>query len=255
MPSINLSFRVNKLSVVALIALMGIIIGVALEGTADSFHLNSAQTLPWIIEGASAFAAYWVITASVIVGLLLSTRILNRATHGDCAYSMQSDLALIGLGLAGVHGTLIVVHQPLEDAINSFVSPGIAQNPMLIGLGQVSLFILASAVAMAWSRKHAGHKNLRVLFALTLIVFALSSLHAFIYRSGLDDVWFTWIYAATTAMVALLISYRFYRVYLKYLPRKMRGLRHLTHPHHLAHLRHVHHLRVICRNESHRHLS
>jgi len=49
---------------------------------------------------------YLVLAASVLYGLLLSTKILDAIAHRPVSFALHKDLAIVALILAGLHGSL-----------------------------------------------------------------------------------------------------------------------------------------------------
>ncbi len=73
--------------------------GTALRRRSSAGSTESSSTAcPWYVTRTTALLAYLAITGSVIYGLLLSTKILDRLTHRAVSFTFHQDLASIGLG-------------------------------------------------------------------------------------------------------------------------------------------------------------
>ena len=59
--------------------------------------------LPWYGTRLFAFLACFATAGSVVYGLLLTTKLLDAIAHRPVTFALHKDLALVGLGLAGVH--------------------------------------------------------------------------------------------------------------------------------------------------------
>lgn len=189
----------------------GILIGLSIPGSVSGISATESAALPWIAERLFAFMAYWVVTASVVYGLLLSTKLLDHITHKPTTFAMHKDLALIALGLAGVHGTLLMLDKTVPYDIAQVFIPGLSPyQPLWVGIGQVALYLLAF-VSISWRlRRRIGVKTWRGVHALMLVAFVAATLHGVLIGSDGDEVWAIWVYALSTSLVAFLLVYRLY---------------------------------------------
>ena len=64
--------------------------GVALE-TVIGWITQEHDRLPWYVTRISALFAYLALTASVVYGLLLSTKILDRVAHRAVSFTLHQD--------------------------------------------------------------------------------------------------------------------------------------------------------------------
>jgi hypothetical protein len=165
--------------------------------------------LPWVATRLVAFLSYFAIAGSVVYGLLLSTKILDAIAHRPVSFALHQDLAAIGLGLAGVHAVLLgldaAVPFSLTDMLVPFVAP---YRPLWVGIGQLTLYLVAVVLASFYLRRRIGQRSWRLLHYLTFLSFAGATAHGILSGSDSGTAWAWWSYVGATALVVFLTGYR-----------------------------------------------
>jgi predicted ferric reductase len=196
---------------VVLMVAVGAVVGVtgprAARALADLAQV-APDRLPWVATRLVAFLSYFAIAGSVVYGLLLSTKILDAIAHRPVSFALHQDLAAIGLGLAGVHAVLLgldaAVPFSLTDMLVPFVAP---YRPLWVGIGQLTLYLVAVVLASFYLRRRIGQRSWRLLHYLTFLSFAGATAHGLL--AGTDSAgWGRWIYLVSTAAVVFLLVYR-----------------------------------------------
>jgi predicted ferric reductase len=207
----NISRTVLAVVTIALSVFSGILIGLSAPATVSGIAASEHGALPWIAERVFAFMAYWVITASVVYGLLLSTKLLSRFAHHPVMFTLHRDLAAIALGLAGIHGTLLMLDTKIPfsawEVMIPFLSP---YEPVWVAAGQIALYMLALVSVSWYLRKKIGVQSWRAIHGVMLLAFIAATAHGLLIGTDGDEVWAVWVYSIATAMVAFLLIYRLY---------------------------------------------
>lgn len=197
----------------ALVAIAaGVVIGAtvpaALRGLGVAWDANRLA-LPWLFERVLAFLAYLAMTGSVVYGLLLSTRMLDAVARRPISYALHRDLASIGLGLAAVHGTLLLLDRSIGFSLAQVVIPGQSPyEPLAVGFGQVALYLAAVVVASAYLRPHLGQRAWRTLHYLTFLAFAGATIHGIAAGTDSGTPWAQALYLGSATIVTFLLVYR-----------------------------------------------
>lgn len=197
-------------------SLFAIAVGLVLGGTAPQALQQAADALvtqhdrlPWYATRLLAFASYWAITASVVYGLLLSTKLLDAVAHRPISFALHQDLASIGLGLGGVHAVLLTLDRSvpfsLADVLVPFHAP---YRPLWVGLGQVALYISLVVVASFYVRRRIGQRTWRLLHYLTFLAFVDATAHGLLTGTDSGAAWASAMYVLATTAVAFLLVYR-----------------------------------------------
>lgn len=169
---------------------------------------QGAASLPWVASRLLAFLAYFALTGSVVYGLLLSTKLLDVIAHRPITFTLHQDLASFGLGLAAIHGALLGLDTTVPSSLSQLLVPFATPfRPLWVGVGQVSLYLMAAVVASFYARRRIGQRAWRLFHYLTFVAFVGATAHGLF--SGTDtDTWGRWIYLGSTVVVLFLFVYR-----------------------------------------------
>jgi predicted ferric reductase len=190
----------------------GVVIGVtvpsAIDGLATAWATNR-QALVWLFERLFAWMAYLAMAGSVIYGLLLTTKLLDRVAHRPITYHLHQDLASVGVGLAGVHGFLLGLDHSMPFTIAQILVPGLAPHaPLGVAFGQVALYLAGIVLVSFYLRPHLPQKAWRTLHYLTFLAFVGSTVHGIVSGTDSGSAWAQWLYIGSAAVVAFLLAYR-----------------------------------------------
>ncbi len=180
----------------------------AVRGLGDVLAAN-ATSLPWLFERLFAFLAWMAVTASVVYGLLLSTKLLDAIAHRPISFSLHQDLAAFGLGLAGIHGVLLGLDHTVPFSLAQILVPGLAPHaPLAVGVGQVALYLMAVVTASFYLRRRIGQRTWRTLHYLTFLAFAGATAHGIAAGTDSGAGWARALYVGAAVTVGFLLTYR-----------------------------------------------
>ena len=204
--------RTRVLRWAAIAILIGLALGVTLPLAVSAFVALvsvAPDRLAWVGTRLFAFLSYFALAGSVIYGLLLSTRILDRIAHRPVTYALHQDMALIGLGLAVVHVVLLGFDSTVPFSIADMVVPFVAPyRPLWVGVGQVALYITAVVTASFYARRRIGQRAWRLIHYLTFLAFLGTTMHGILSGTDTPTTWAWWCYTVPTVMVVFLTTYR-----------------------------------------------
>jgi predicted ferric reductase len=195
--------------------LAGIAIGIILGATGPTalsglirIATTQASSVPWISSRLIGFIAYFALAASVIYGLLLSTKVLDAFVHRPVSFTLHQDLASFGLGLAGIHGVLLGLDRTVPTTLTDLAVPfATAYRPLWVGFGQLAFWICVVVVASFYVRRRIGQRAWRLLHYATFLAFIGATAHGI--GAGTDTAgWAWWIYLAAVVAVIFLFVYR-----------------------------------------------
>jgi DMSO/TMAO reductase YedYZ heme-binding membrane subunit len=208
----GLPLPVRLVGWIALSLLVGVILGSTAPTALRRIGAVAAMQpglLAWYSVRALGFMAYGVLAASVLYGLLLSTKILDAIAHRPVTFALHQDLAAIGLGLAAVHVVLLGLDatQPLgfAEMLVPFASP---YRPVWVGMGQLGLYLVATVTASFYLRRRIGQRSWRLLHYVTFLAFAFTTAHGIMSGTDTSTPWAWWVYVVATTVVVFLTVYR-----------------------------------------------
>jgi len=197
---------------VGLVLGVGAVLGLTLPSAISSIAgvlVDTPARIPWITSRVTAFLAYFAITASVVYGLLLSTKLLDAIAHRPVSFALHQDLAAVGVGLAAIHGALLTLDQTIHfsvvDLLVPFASP---YRPIAVGVGQLAFYIVALVTLSFYMRRRIGQRAWRLIHYLTFLAFVGSTAHGIAAGTDTSQPWAFWTYAGSAAIVVFLLAYR-----------------------------------------------
>jgi predicted ferric reductase len=208
----GLPFPVRAALAIALVLGVGVVLGLTLPTALWSIVaviVDTPSKIPWISSRVTAFLAYFAITASVLYGLLLSTKLLDAIAHRPVSFALHQDLAAVGLGLAALHGALLSLDQTFHfsvvDLLVPFASPYL---PIAVGIGQLAFYVMALVTLSFYVRRRIGQRAWRLIHYLTFFAFIGSTAHGILTGTDSSQPWAFWTYAGATTLVVFLLVYR-----------------------------------------------
>jgi DMSO/TMAO reductase YedYZ heme-binding membrane subunit len=165
--------------------------------------------LPWYLTRISALLAYLALAASVVYGLLLSTKLLDRIAHRAVSFTLHQDLASVGLALALVHAAVLMIdrsvpYTPLEVVV-PFIGP---YQPQWVAMGQLAMALTIVVLGSFYVRRRIGQKAWRQVHYLSFMAFLAATVHGLMAGSDSGEAWAFAMYLAATASVVFLFVYR-----------------------------------------------
>ena len=165
--------------------------------------------LAWYSVRALGFLAYFVLAASVLYGLLLSTKILDTIAHRPVSFALHKDLAIVAMVLATLHGALLVFDQSFNFTPRSIIVPFESPySPVTVGIGQLTFYASFVVTASFYVRRHIGQRAWRVLHYVTFLAFVGATFHGIASGSDTSSGWAFWVYLVPTTASIFLLTYR-----------------------------------------------
>ena len=165
--------------------------------------------LAWYAVRVLGFLAYLVLAASVLYGLLLSTKILDAIAHRPVSFALHKDLSIVGLILAGFHALILLGDQSFDFSLRSIVVPFASPySPVTVGIGQLTFYVSAVILLSFYVRRRIGQRTWRLLHYVTFLSFAGASYHGIASGSDSGSIWAFWVYLVPVTAMVFLTTYR-----------------------------------------------
>jgi predicted ferric reductase len=167
-------------------------------------------TVYWYLARSSAWAAYLLLWASMMLGLMMTSK-TARAWPGVAeTLDLHQFTSLLGLGLAMFHGLILGGDPYLSPTLGQILIPFFfgTYRPVWIGFGQVSIYLFVLLYASFYVRRWIKPRGWRLIHFLSFLTFAGVFVHGIM--SGTDSsgpVAFL-VYAATGGFVFFGIIFR-----------------------------------------------
>lgn len=185
------------------LALAGLAVGVGVLG------LGGETKSYWFLNRASGFVAYLLLWASVVWGLLLSSKIAKRFAHPPALLDAHRFLSGAGLGFSLFHGLILMGDRylifPLTAVLVPFAS---SYEPLLVAAGQIGLWLSALLIATSYLRRWIGQRLWRGLHFSSFFAYWLVLIHAWLLGTDSGLLWVQALYLSTAGSVLFLTVYR-----------------------------------------------
>ena len=150
-----------------------------------------------------------MLAASVLYGLLLSTKILDAIAHRPVSFALHKDLAIVALLFATLHGALLIADQSFPFTPRAILVPFASPySPISVGVGQLTFYLTAIVTASFYIRRQIGQRAWRLLHYLTFVAFIGASAHGVASGSDSGTPWAFWIYVIPIAAAVFFLTYR-----------------------------------------------
>jgi DMSO/TMAO reductase YedYZ heme-binding membrane subunit len=167
--------------------------------------------LIWYIARAGGIVAWALLTASVLWGLLLSSKIFGRNVKPSWLLDLHRYLGALAVVFVGIHvGSLMLDHYAhigVEQLLIPFTG---SYRPNAVALGVVSLDLLLAVQVSSLARHRLPKQLWRTLHVLSFPLFFLASLHGVTAGTDGHAIGFRLLVVAGVAAVTFLSVFRFY---------------------------------------------
>lgn len=165
--------------------------------------------VPWAVSRTSGLAAFAVLSASVLMGLLISTKAGDSVLSRPLVFDMHQFLAVLSLALIGVHaGSLLFdgfIHFTPLHLVVPFTAP---YRMVAVGAGVIAAWLAAIATASFWFRSRIGQKRWRALHYVTYVSYFAALGHGLYAGTDTPTPAIYWGYVISLAAVLSLTALR-----------------------------------------------
>jgi methionine sulfoxide reductase heme-binding subunit len=163
----------------------------------------------WLASRASGIVAFALMSVSVVIGLLLASGLARRPGLPRKLVAIHKQTALQGLIAIAVHGATLLGDGWLKAGLAGITIPfTLAYKPFFTGLGILAGYLAAGLGLSFYARRHIGVKRWRKIHRLTVVAWALGTIHAIGAGSDASATWFRAILLASSVPILFLFTYR-----------------------------------------------
>lgn len=187
---------------------LGLLAPRAIGAVAQTWSIDPAA-VPWFVSRLLGFLAYLALATSVLYGLLLSTKLLERLVKRPVSFTLHRDLAAVAVAASIGHGLLLALDRTISFSLLQLAVPfTTAYRPLWVGIGQVALFLMIAILLAFALRRHVGQRAWRALHGLAFAAFVATTAHGIATGTDTRAGWAWGLYAVAVALAATLLTYR-----------------------------------------------
>lgn len=169
--------------------------------------MSAAHHLFWITSRAAGEAALLFSSASIVLGLTMSSG--RRSPNRRDLRILHEALSLATLALVGLHGTALLGDSYLNPGIAGIVIPFVGPyRPLWTGVGILAGYGLALLGISYYFRDRIGAARWRRVHRLTAAFWLLAIAHAIGAGSDIGEPWFLLLNGLAISPAALLLTLR-----------------------------------------------
>ena len=187
-------------------------VGSLLLAVAVTLMISSLQgnlTLAWFLSRGTGVAGYLLITASMIYGLLITTKTGTATVPVPVSFGMHEYVSWLGLVFAAVHAFVLLFDGYIHYSILSILLPfNSAYRTAWVGIGQISFYALALLSASFYAKKRLGHRAWQIIHYASFLVFILVTLHGIFSGTDSNTTAMQAVYIASGALIGFLTMLR-----------------------------------------------
>lgn len=165
----------------------------------------------WLASRAAAIVAFLLITAAVILGLLMASKVIKGPAKRNLV-KVHEQIALAALVAIGAHGVLLLGDAWLKPGITGISIPfTLEYRPLWTGMGIIASYLALLLGPTYYWRRKIGSRRWRQIHRATVVVFVLAVAHSL--GSGTDgaSTWFRLMVLGSAAIVLALVVLRYTR--------------------------------------------
>jgi len=169
--------------------------------------VNVAPHLFWITSRAAGGVALLLASASVALGLMMSSR--RKTSNKRDLRAIHEALSLTTLAMVALHGVSLLGDSYLNPGLTGIAVPFVsAYRPLWTGLGIIAGYGLAVLGLTYYLRDRIGAARWRRLHRLTAVFWLLAIGHTIGAGSDATQIWFLAVSGALVVPAVLLLALR-----------------------------------------------
>jgi len=163
----------------------------------------------WLASRASGLVALGLVTISVGIGLLMSTKLMRRPGLGPKLAAIHEHAAVAGIVAIAVHGLTLLGDAWLNPGLAGIAIPfKMAYRPLFTGLGILGGYLAALLGLSFYARRRIGARLWRKAHRFTVVVYLLAVVHTLGAGTDASTPWLRGWLLLTAPPIAILFAIR-----------------------------------------------
>lgn len=170
---------------------------------------NPLDKVWWLVSRASGVLALLLISLSVVIGLAMAAKVIRRPGLKRSVVRLHEQIALIALAAIALHGLALLGDGWLKPGLRGIAIPfALSYRPALTGAGIIAGYLALLLGPSFYLRRRIGVRRWRKLHRATVLVWALSAVHALGAGSDGTTVWLRCVTLAPLVPIVYLLALR-----------------------------------------------
>jgi Ferric reductase like transmembrane component len=166
-------------------------------------------SLTWVTMRAAGYTSFALLTASVALGLLLSSQWRSVRWPRFATTELHRFVTLLALIFIAIHVLVALLDRFIRFRPIEVLVPFVSHyRPAWTGLGIVAAYLAAAVWATTWLQRLIGYRWWRRLHYATFAVYMAAAVHGIGSGSDTGSLWSWALYLASFALVGALLALR-----------------------------------------------
>jgi predicted ferric reductase len=189
--------------------LAAVVLPALLPGLAASL-LGAEPKAYWYLSRASAFVAFILMWASMIFGLLMTSRAAKVWPGGPAAFDLHQFTSLLGLGAALFHAVVLLGDQYMGYTLAQILLPFNSTDfkPLWVGIGQVAFYVALLVSFTFYIRRQITQRGWRLVHFASFALFVMALAHGALSGTDTGTAWAGALYWVAGGSVLFLTLFR-----------------------------------------------
>jgi len=171
--------------------------------------MTSWAHLVWYVDRAAGFTALVLLTASILLGLLLSLKVASPRWPRFLTNDLHEHLTLMALVFIAIHGLAILIDPFMRFGWGDVLVPlGSAYHPVAMALGIVAGYLALAIWLSSRVRRQIGFRLWRRLHYATFLVYVFAGAHTLLIGNDRSTTWGRGVVVVSVALVVALTAVR-----------------------------------------------
>ena len=167
------------------------------------------MSIEWVLIRGSGVAAFALLSAATIWGLLVSSKLLGRIVKAKPLTWFHESLGIGALLATVVHVVVLSTHDFLDFTWFEILVPGVSDwRPLPVALGVVSLYALIVVIGSFYVKRFIGQKVWRSIHFASFGLFVSALLHGMLSGTDTGSPLMIGLYAGSAIVVFALVGQR-----------------------------------------------
>ena len=169
----------------------------------------STGTLPWFVARAGGLVSWYLLAASVIWGLLLSSKMLGRIGNRRWLLDLHRFLGGLSVIFVGVHLTGILFDTYVDFGLREVLVPFAATwRPGAVAWGIVAFYLLVAVEVSSLLMRHIRRKWWHRIHLSSLLLLVLATVHGFTAGTDRSNAGARWVALIVASALIFIATFR-----------------------------------------------
>ncbi len=171
--------------------------------------MHASSTAVWYLMRSTGVVSQVLLTAVMALGIATTNRWSPRSTPRFVTAALHRSISLLSVVFITVHVVTGVVDPYAVVGLVAVIVPFVgAGNPFWVGLGAISLDLIAALIVSSLLRRHLGYRAWRAIHWVAYLSWPVALAHGLGMGTDVASLWFIVVTIACIATVSTALAWR-----------------------------------------------